>query len=116
MSKGKASLYLEGGPLDKDILEDIDARHIQEKIRFPTLTWGRKVDGNIEIIKGGKLDKFWNFTAQDVYEKTLRRNGELIVYSFLETETVDRCSAITKSGNQCMKSARIGKDTCETHQ
>jgi len=116
MSKGKTSLYLEGGPMDKEVLEDIDTRHVQEKISFPTSTWGRKVDGNVQIMDGRKKDKFWLFTAQDVYKKTPQRKDGLIVYSFYETQTVERCSALTKAGSQCMKAARIGQETCETHQ
>jgi hypothetical protein len=116
MIKGKTSLYFEGGPLDKEVLEEIDTRHVQEVISFPKTTWGRQVDGNIQIMSGGKKDNFWLFTAQDAYKKTLRRKDGLIVYSFFESQTIDRCSALTKAGSQCMKAARLGQETCETHQ
>jgi hypothetical protein len=116
MSKGKASLYLEGGPMDKEVLEDVDARYVTDVVSFPTSTWGKEVDGNVHIMDGGKKDKFWTFTARHVYKKTPQRKDGLIVYTFDETLTVERCSALTKAGSQCMKAARNGQKTCETHQ
>lgn len=116
MSRGKASIYLCGGIMDKEVIENIDTRLLKDEISFPKKTWVRKAENGFEIMSGGKMDENWVYTANDIYRKTLRRKMGSIVYEFKASVDVDRCTAKTKLNKRCMKASLIGMKSCESHQ
>lgn len=116
MSKGKVGIVFIGGCLAEEEFE-ISSRLATEHLVQPTGLWFKSTeDGGAAIMKGGSLDANWHSFGQHVYEKGKKNSLGLIEYKHVKSEIIDRCSAKTKAGTQCMKPRYKDFSKCVTHK
>ena len=116
MSKGKANIRFIGGRMDGIVEEGVNTRTVTNKISVDTGMWYRKNEKHVEIMKGGRLDANWMCYAVEHYEKGLKDNNGYIEYKFIEDVMIDRCTATTKVGKQCMNAQYKNFSVCKTHK
>lgn len=108
MPRGYTTIYLEGGPNDGEVFEDVPLRQLPNKIQIPTSTFfASNPDGSMSIMKG-ELTKNWHSYAVNIYLKKDNVKHQLgTIFQWYENVMVERCKATTKQGKQCLNSVKI---------
>lgn len=117
MPRGYTTVTFTGGIMDGEIIDNVSLRNLPNKVNFQhEIYFATARDGGMNLMKG-KLNKHWYSYTIDIYEKAPNdKYKKGTIFEFLETREVERCSAITKKGTQCLHSAMHNKSyCCATH-
>jgi hypothetical protein len=115
MARGFTDIKLVGGARDGLVIEKVELRGLPKEITFDSEAFFSEIDDGGMAIKIGGLDDSWSSFSKDVYAKKVNEKYKSgTVYEFVETRMVERCTAITKSGERCLKPALNGKSYCSS--
>ena len=116
MTKGKTEARFYGGRLDGFVDRESPTRCLRECIASASEAYfATSPDGDEVHLIRGKLNKYWFATGCDVYFKRRRQCSALgVEYQFAGKREIGRCSALTKTGTQCLNSAQEGHLYCGT--
>lgn len=115
MASVKLVVQFIGGCIDGHCIEDIDT------ISLPNIhfefngMWFRKTSAGVAVMSGGEPDKYWLSISVDVYELEKNNSCGHYTYRFIKRDSISKCAARTKSGNQCRNRAMPGYDYCTIH-
>lgn len=116
MPKGKAKIKFIGGFLYGTFEDNIESRGVISEMSINTGVWYREDEDNVQIIKGGNLDDQWIGIETHLYKKGSKDKDGYFEYNFFQSEVAKRCSSITKTGKQCMKTCYKDLSVCEIHK
>lgn len=116
MSNKLINISLIGGEHNGEIIENFPVNRLPPSFSFKDdLFFATNPSGGIDIMKG-KLNEFWHSYSVVVYLKgPLKEDTDDVEYKFIEERMVERCSALTNKGRQCLKPAVNSQSFCTTH-
>jgi hypothetical protein len=105
-----------GGPRDGEVI-DLPLPMCQARLAYESDEWfKREPSGGVAMVRGGdRRRSHWVGYSLDVYEKIAPGLHGEVEYKFLRSESVARCTAITKQGKLCRNDAEPLTDFCKTH-
>ncbi|MCG3760328.1 hypothetical protein EXA21_12425 [Vibrio cincinnatiensis] len=117
MARGYTDIHLKGGSKDGEVISDVPLKQLPKAVAVRSEHYfATSNDGGVGICKG-ELSKKWHSYSQEVYSKLENQPHKSgTVFQFVEKVMVDRCSATTKSGTQCLHAALHGETMCGTHK
>ena len=117
MARGYTSITFTGGPKSGEVVENVSLRGLPRRVTFRTDSYFSQTKNGV-VVKTGELDRGWLSCTVLVYEKQPNEKYKSgVVFAFLGTETVDRCEAITKKNDRCIRAAKQGVNYCSsTHK
>lgn len=115
----RVNILFIGGQIDGEILEDAPVNRLLPQLTVRTqdgIFFAENPSGGMTVMEGN-LNNLWHSYSISIYKKSdLKREAEdNVEYEFVEYRDVERCSALTKKGTQCMHAAIYGKSICTTH-
>jgi hypothetical protein len=118
MPRGYTSITFRGGSKDGEFIDDISIRNLPSTLSFRSeIYFAKGDDGDISIMKGELSSKWVSYNAEIYTKLENDKHKQGIIFQFLETREVTRCSAITKKKTQCLKPSLYNLTYCsETHK
>jgi hypothetical protein len=108
---------LRDGPRDGEHRE-VPLPQCVETIGFESELWFKRLpSGGVGLVRGGMgRDSSWVGFTFDIYEKVGKVAHNAVEYRFLRSDSVLRCTEMTKQGKLCRNPAEPLSDVCRTHR
>lgn len=108
---------LRGGPRNGEVIQ-LPLPMCQARLSVESDVWfKREPSGHVALVRGeGRRESQWLGYTLDLYEKIAPASGGEVQYRFLHSESVMRCTAMTKQGKLCRNDAESPSDVCKTHR
>ena len=116
--RGYSNVMYVGGFYDGKT-DNLPNNILRDKIRImPEYYYSAAKNGKGMDIRrfNGKLDENWQCFIVFIYQKKPKKNNSTgVVYEFIEELEIDRCSALTKKGKQCLNESERNSEFCKQH-
>lgn len=114
--KNKTKIKFIGGCLDGIFDENVPPQALSAYLNIKTGKWFRGAEEYVEVFKGGEIDSKWLCYEVHQYKKGSKDKNGYFEYQFTKPLIIDRCTAITQKGKQCMNSQYKDLPYCKTHK
>lgn len=115
MSEGYTDIRLKGGKRDGTVIERVPARHVPANLSMPTPVYATQTATG-QILRERVQDRLgadWISYDVEIYAKTrAEEHAADMVFSFVGTRAVTRCTATTHQGGRCNRPAKDGVNYC----
>ncbi|MCR9297304.1 hypothetical protein NB466_00255 [Vibrio fluvialis] len=114
--QGYTDIYLKGGKKDGEIINGVPLNRLPKTIAVRSECYFAIMDNESVVLCKGKLSSNWHSYSEDIYEKNENEPHKAgVIFTFVETIMIERCTAITKNKTQCLNPALYGESTCSAH-